>query len=75
MTTFAVWITRQTTTLRHLRGLLERLEQVDAVEYTQIKILTVEEEHAVEMPSVQVLTLDNLRAKELLAVPDEEPGA
>lgn len=75
MTTSAVWITRQTTTLRHLRGLLERLEQLEAVDYAQVKIMTVDEERAVELPWGVILTLDNLPAEGILAVPEEEPSA
>jgi hypothetical protein len=39
--TSAVWITRETTTVRHLRGLLEQLESNEALDYAQVKIVAV----------------------------------
>ena len=39
--TQAVWFTRQRTTLRHLRGLLEGLERQGALDYAEVRIMTV----------------------------------
>jgi hypothetical protein len=72
MTTRAVWITRQSTTVRHIRGLLEGLTAADALDYAEVKILTVEDERGVALPGGQVLTLDNLPAEGVLLFPDDD---
>lgn len=72
MTTRVTWITRQSTTVRHIRGLLKRLEEADALDYADVKILTIEDERGVSLPDGQVLTLDNLPAEGLLFIPNDD---
>jgi hypothetical protein len=72
MITRTTWITRQTTTVRHIRGLLKRLEEANALDYAEVKILTIEDERGVLLPDGQVLTLDNLPAQGLLFIPDDD---
>ena len=56
-TTRVLWITRRYTTVRHVRGLLEGLEHVDALPYAEVRIMPVDEDHAVTLPGGMRLTL------------------
>lgn len=49
-TTEAVWITRERTTVRHLRGVLEMLEGAEALQYTEVRIIAVGPGAGIEIP-------------------------
>jgi hypothetical protein len=68
-TTQAVWITRQRTTVRHIRGLLQQLEAANALDYATVKIFAVEDDRAVELPGGGVVSQDNLPPQGILIVP------
>jgi hypothetical protein len=72
MATRATWITRQSTTVRHIRGLLKQLEETEVLDYAEVKIMSIEDECGVSLPDGQVLTLDNLPAQGLLFIPDND---
>jgi hypothetical protein len=49
-TTQTLWITRQVTTVRHIRGLLEGLQAAGALDYAEVKIMAVDDERGVLVP-------------------------
>jgi hypothetical protein len=79
--TSAVWITRENTTVRHIRGLLEGLEAHEAVDFAQIRIMVVPSDMSggVQIPGSltpngqpAVYTDADLPPKGLLFFSDEE---
>lgn len=66
--TQAVWVTRQATTVRHLRGVLDQLEAAHALDYANVRIMTVEEDRAVTLPGGRLFTLDTLPAEGVLVI-------
>jgi len=71
MTTHATWITRQRTTVRHIRGLLDSLEAAGALEYAEVTIMAVDDQRGVTLASGQLLTQDNLPAEGILMLPGQ----
>jgi hypothetical protein len=86
-TTQALWITRQITTVRHIRGLLAGLESAGALDYAELKIMVVDDERGVLVPreavssigdqSVElvgdvVVTAENLPPEGILWLPEED---
>ena len=70
--TYAVWITRGTTTVKHIRGLLEGLEKAESLEYAQLRILTVDDEQGVRFGDGILITQDNLPPEGLLIFDQDE---
>ncbi|WP_305779292.1 hypothetical protein [Nocardia nova] len=78
MSTNAIWITREVTTVRHLRGLLEGLETRGVVlDYATVRVMCLRPDgnSGIELPGEAfpdgqstVLTYDNLPAEGLLVV-------
>jgi hypothetical protein len=71
-TTQAIWITYQETTVRQLRALVKSLDEANALDYAQVKIMAVDDESALVLPNGQVLAVDNLPAQGILIVLDTE---
>lgn len=69
--TEVTWVTRERTTVRHVRGLLEGLEKLGALDYAEVRILTVSDEQAVDVWG-QVVTVNNLPPQGLLFSRDDE---
>lgn len=55
--TTVIWITRRHTTVRHIRGLAEALDQADALAYAEVRIMPVDDEHGAELPGGMPLTM------------------
>lgn len=77
--TLATWVTRETTTLRHLRGIVESLDARGAVSLSQIKIMVVPDNLSSGVvldgslfPNGEgrIVTADNLPAEGLLFIPE-----
>lgn len=56
-TTQTIWITRQVTTVRHIRGLLEGLEAAGALDFAEVKIMAVDDERGVVVPREAVASI------------------
>lgn len=48
--TQTVWITRQATTMLHVKGLLQALEQLGLLDYGEVRIMAMAEGDAIEIP-------------------------
>jgi hypothetical protein len=72
--TRTVWVTRQRTTVRHIRGLLEGLETANALDFAEVKIMTLEDGAVVTLPGGHVLTQDNLPPEGLLLYAEAPDG-
>jgi hypothetical protein len=71
--TQALWVTRATTTVRHIRGLLEGLEGANALDYAQVTIMAVGDEGAIVLPGGKVIQQIDLPVQGLLILPDTSP--
>ena len=69
--TETVWITRPRIAVRHIRGLLQALEGVNALDYAEVKIMVVDKTHVVEFRGRR-LTHNNLPAEGVLFVGERE---
>lgn len=49
--TMSVWITRERTTLNHVKGLLEALNQQGLLDYGEVRIIALTEGAAFEIPA------------------------
>ena len=49
-TTQFTWVTRDNIVTRHVRGLLQGLEEMNALDYSQIRIIAITEDSAAYMP-------------------------
>jgi hypothetical protein len=56
-TTQTLWITRQVTTVRHIRGLLAGLEAADALDFAEVKIIAVDDERGAMVPRQAVSSI------------------
>jgi len=83
--TQTVWITRQLTTMRHVRGLLEALVEAGTLDFGEVKIMVVEDGRPLSVPrqllapileagadlsGEAVITADNLPAEGILFIPN-----
>lgn len=68
--TTTVWITRERVTVKHIRGLLQGLEEDQALDYSEVRILVVPDEAAVTTPW-GVFTVKSLPPQGLLFVSDD----
>src|SRR5215213_5521255 len=59
-----IWITRERTTVRHLRGLVQQLDAADALPLSEIRILAIPEDDSrgVRVRNGAVWTYDTLPA-------------
>jgi hypothetical protein len=66
--TRAIWITRRLTTVRHIRGLAQGLEEAGALDYAQVEIVSIDDSRGAELPDGRVITIDTLPAEGVLWV-------
>jgi hypothetical protein len=66
----AAWITRSTTTVRHVRGLLTAFENANVDNYAAVRILAVDDERGVSLPNGAVITRANLPLEGIVYIPE-----
>ena len=56
-TTQTVWFTRELVTVRHLRGLIEGLDQVGALDHAEVKIVAIPPDGIARLPKELVTSI------------------
>ncbi len=73
MTIQTVWVTRERTTVGHIRGLLVGLEQAGALDLAEVRVMTLGDTTGVTLPNGMVFTQDNLPVQGFLFVAEAKP--
>ena len=67
----SVWVTRETITVRHVRGALDALEKGGMVPYGEVRIVMLREGDGFTAPNGNVIREADLPAQGILIIADE----